>query len=136
MSIGAAIIFLTHLLACFWFSTSKLRDYPQNSWVVEMGCENNTNGFNYLVSFYWAFQTISTVGYGDIAPVTVLGQTIASVIMLIGYAIIAVPTGIIGSELVVANNIKPNTNTHACQNCNAGKHDDDAKHCNQCGEVL
>ena len=99
--------------------------------------EHGENGFTSIPrSIYWAIVTVTTVGYGDIAPVTVLGQTIASVIMLIGYAIIAVPTGIIGSELVVANNITPNTNTHACQNCNAGKHDDDAKHCNQCGEVL
>ena len=55
MSIGVAILFLTHLLACFWFSTSKLQDFPQNSWVVEMEGENNSNGFNYLISFYWAF---------------------------------------------------------------------------------
>ena len=65
-SIGLAIFFLTHLLACFWFSTSKLRDFPENSWVVEMGNEDSSKIFNYLVSFYWAFQTISTVGYGDI----------------------------------------------------------------------
>ena len=99
--------------------------------------EHGENGFTSIPrSIYWAIVTVTTVGYGDIAPVTVLGQTIASVIMLIGYAIIAVPTGIIGSELVVANNFKPNTNTHACQNCNTEKHEDDAKHCNQCGELL
>ena len=99
--------------------------------------EHGENGFNSIPrSIYWAIVTVTTVGYGDIVPVTVLGQTIASFIMLIGYAIIAVPTGIIGSELVVASNMKPNTNTQACQNCNSIGHEDRAKHCNQCGELL
>jgi len=99
--------------------------------------EHGENGFTSIPrSIYWAIVTVTTVGYGDIVPVTVLGQTLASIIMLIGYAIIAVPTGIIGSELVVANNNKPNTNTQACQYCNATDHTDGAKHCNQCGEML
>ena len=99
--------------------------------------EHGENGFTSIPrSIYWAIVTVTTVGYGDIAPVTVLGQTLASIIMLIGYAIIAVPTGIIGSELVVANNHTPNTNTQVCDNCNADKHDDNAKYCNQCGELL
>jgi voltage-gated potassium channel len=99
--------------------------------------EHGDNGFTSIPqSIYWAIVTVTTVGYGDIVPVTVLGQTIASVIMLIGYAIIAVPTGIIGSELVVAHNLKTNTNTQVCQNCNASEHLDEAKHCNQCGERL
>ena len=99
--------------------------------------EHGEHGFNSIPrSIYWAIVTVTTVGYGDIVPVTVLGQTIASIIMLIGYAIIAVPTGIIGSELVVASRFQPNTNTQACENCNATDHSDKAKHCNQCGELL
>jgi hypothetical protein len=66
MSIGAAIIFLCHLVACFWFSIAKLKGFPPESWVAEKGYEDSSNAFNYLVSFYWAFQTIATVGYGDI----------------------------------------------------------------------
>jgi hypothetical protein len=65
-SIAAAILFLCHLVSCFWFSIAKLRGFPSNSWVVEKGYEDRSNGFQYLVSFYWAFQTIATVGYGDI----------------------------------------------------------------------
>ena len=83
-------------------------------------------------SIYWAIVTVTTVGYGDIAPVTVLGQTLASIIMLIGYAIIAVPTGIIGAEIMKATN----TNTQACSNCNYDTHEDGAGYCNRCGEVL
>ncbi|PCJ80035.1 MAG: ion transporter [Bacteroidetes bacterium] len=83
-------------------------------------------------SIYWAIVTVTTVGYGDIAPVTVTGQTIASIIMLIGYAIIAVPTGIIGAEIITSSN----TNTQSCSSCNANEHTDIAKYCNQCGEVL
>jgi voltage-gated potassium channel len=99
--------------------------------------EHGENGFTSIpMSIYWAIVTVTTVGYGDIAPVTVLGQTLAAIIMLIGYAIIAVPTGIIGSELVAASNFKANTNTQACMNCNATAHTDGAKHCNQCGEQL
>ena len=100
--------------------------------------EDAENGFTSIPrSIYWAIVTVTTVGYGDIAPVTVLGQTLASIIMLIGYAIIAVPTGIIGAEIVAAsNNNLPITNTQACENCNAYEHSDGAKHCNQCGELL
>jgi voltage-gated potassium channel len=83
-------------------------------------------------SIYWAIVTVTTVGYGDIAPITVTGQTIASIIMLIGYAIIAVPTGIIGAEIITASN----SNTQSCSNCNVDDHADGSKYCNQCGEEL
>jgi voltage-gated potassium channel len=99
--------------------------------------EHGENGFTSIPrSIYWAIVTVTTVGYGDIVPVTVLGQTLASIIMLIGYAIIAVPTGIIGSELVIASTYISNTNTQVCENCNASEHTDTAKHCNKCGEIL
>ena len=95
--------------------------------------EDHASGFTSIPrSIYWAIVTVTTVGYGDMAPATALGQTLASIIMLIGYAIIAVPTGIIGAEIVKASN----TNTRACVNCNADSHDDRAMYCNKCGEVL
>jgi len=95
--------------------------------------EDSAAGFTSIPrSIYWAIVTVTTVGYGDIAPVTVLGQTLASIIMLIGYAIIAVPTGIIGAEIMKATN----TNTQACSNCNYDTHEDGAGYCNRCGEVL
>lgn len=86
-------------------------------------------------SIYWAIVTLTTVGYGDITPQTVLGQTLASVVMIIGYAIIAVPTGIVTSELV--KEVKSNSsNTHSCTNCSKEGHSDDAKYCKYCGYKL
>ena len=84
-------------------------------------------------SIYWAIVTITTVGYGDIAPQTIIGQTIASILMLLGYAIIAVPTSIFGSELL---KIRSHKNTQVCSNCHYSDHDDDAKNCKMCGEKL
>lgn len=96
--------------------------------------ETPESGFTSIPrSIYWAIVTLTTVGYGDIAPQTVLGQTLASFIMIIGYAIIAVPTGIIGAELARS---KPNSNTQSCPSCSLEDHDDDAKHCKYCGENL
>lgn len=86
-------------------------------------------------SIYWAIVTLSTVGYGDIAPVTAFGKVIASVIMIIGYSIIAVPTGIITAELGRAR--KPGElSTQACPSCSREGHDTDAKYCKYCGHSL
>lgn len=86
-------------------------------------------------SIYWAIVTLTTVGYGDIAPTTVIGKMFASLIMIMGYAIIAVPTGIVSNELVNAS--KPvRTNTQSCPSCSLEGHDDDAKFCKYCGEPL
>lgn len=96
--------------------------------------EGDESGFTSIPkSIYWAIVTITTVGYGDIAPQTVLGQTIASMLMIVGFAIIAVPTSIIGSELIKT---KTRENTQICQNCNFAEHDDDAKYCKKCGDEL
>jgi voltage-gated potassium channel len=85
-------------------------------------------------SIYWAIVTVTTVGYGDIAPQTVPGQIIASLMMILGYAILAVPTGIVGAEL--ARTSRVNTNTQACPACGTEGHDDDAEFCKRCGSVL
>ncbi len=98
--------------------------------------ESPEDGFTSIPrSIYWAIVTLTTVGYGDIAPQTVFGQFIASIVMLMGYAIIAVPTGIITNEIIQENK-KNNTNTQVCSNCNADNHDDDAKYCKYCGTKL
>jgi len=95
--------------------------------------EGPENGFNSIPQgIYWAIVTLTTVGYGDIAPQTVFGQTIASVVMIIGYAIIAVPTGIISVEMAKAGS----GNTQVCHNCHYSYHDDNAKFCKECGESL
>jgi voltage-gated potassium channel len=85
-------------------------------------------------SIYWTIVTLTTVGYGDIAPQTVLGQTLASVIMIIGYAIIAVPTGIVGAEYAKSNT--STLSTQACPNCSREGHDDDSEFCKFCGGKL
>jgi len=98
--------------------------------------EGPEHGFtSILVSIYWAIVTITTVGYGDIAPQTVLGQSIAALLMIVGYAIIAVPTGIITAEVHSANK-KTHSNTQVCQNCMFDQHDDDALYCKRCGAKL
>jgi voltage-gated potassium channel len=99
--------------------------------------ESPETGFTSIPrSIYWAIVTLTTVGYGDIAPQTTLGQFIASIIMILGYAIIAVPTGIITSEIAINNNAEARTNTQVCSNCNCAEHDDDAVFCKECGEHL
>jgi voltage-gated potassium channel len=85
-------------------------------------------------SIYWAIVTITTVGYGDIAPVTVLGKMMASVIMLTGFAIIAVPTGIVTSA--IGRELKGGRSQRRCKECGWDDHDPRARHCQQCGVAL
>lgn len=98
--------------------------------------EGGKNGYTSIpTSIYWAIVTITTVGYGDISPATPLGKFIASVIMLIGYSIIAVPTGIVTTEVALALR-KKEQKAEACPNCGREGHDRDARHCKYCGEKL
>lgn len=97
--------------------------------------EGPETGFNSIPrSIYWAIVTITTVGYGDIAPATALGQILASLLMITGYAIIAVPTGIITAEMSreKARKSKP----ISCPRCSNSEHDQDAEFCKKCGEKL
>jgi len=98
--------------------------------------EDDQSGFSSIPrSIYWCIVTLTTVGYGDIAPASPLGQFIASIIMVLGYGIIAVPTGIVSAELTSqAFNI--DHNTQACPHCMTTQHKDGAKYCHQCGETL
>lgn len=86
-------------------------------------------------SIYWAIVTITTVGYGDISPVTPLGKMVASLVMLLGYAIIAVPTGIVTVELSKQFGKKTNL-TESCPGCGHDGHDPDARFCKFCGHAL
>jgi voltage-gated potassium channel len=98
--------------------------------------EKRENGFsNIPESIYWAIVTITTVGYGDISPVTPVGKMVASLVMLIGYAIIAVPTGILTHDLINASKQK-NELPEACPNCSREGHDGDARFCKFCGSNL
>ncbi len=97
--------------------------------------EGETRGFTSIPrSIYWTIVTLTTVGYGDISPQTGLGQFLASFIMILGYGIIAVPTGIVTVEMSQAFR-KPVT-TQACPECSADGHDTDAVHCKFCGAKL
>ena len=97
--------------------------------------EGEANGFTSIPkSIYWAIVTLTTVGYGDISPKTGLGQGFAAIIMIMGYAIIAVPTGIVSAELTYAGAAK--ISTQACPNCSLEGHDSDASFCKYCGSRL
>jgi len=98
--------------------------------------EGEANGFTSIpTSIYWAVVTMTTVGYGDISPQTPVGQVLASLIMILGFSIIAVPTGIVtvqvGQEMARAA-----VSTQACPNCGREGHDSDALYCKYCGEKL
>jgi voltage-gated potassium channel len=94
--------------------------------------EGEENGYTSIPkSIYWAVVTLTTVGYGDLTPHTPLGQFLSSLVMIMGYAIIAVPTGIISVELARAQ-----VTTQVCTNCMCDDHDSDALFCKRCGEKL
>lgn len=98
--------------------------------------EGAENGFTSIPrSIYWAIVTLTTVGYGDIAPSTVLGQTLASIIMIMGYGIIAVPTGIVTAEISKSNTLK-DRRVRVCSTCNSKIYDKDASFCKYCGDSL
>lgn len=99
--------------------------------------EGTTNsGFTSIPQgVYWAIVTLTTVGYGDISPQTPLGQFLASLVMILGYSIIAVPTGIVTVQWSQAS-ARKQSNTQACPNCSAEGHDNDARYCKFCGAKL
>jgi voltage-gated potassium channel len=97
--------------------------------------ESADSGFTSIPkSIYWAIITVTTVGYGDVVPVTVVGQTIASIAMILGYAVIAVPTGIISAEW--ANIARNQESLRACATCDTQGHARDASFCRGCGAAL
>jgi len=97
--------------------------------------EDKQNGFSSIPkSVYWSIVTLTTVGYGDIAPQTAFGQFLASIIMVMGYGILAVPTGLVSVEAIKID--KKSLSTQVCQNCNDEDHLTGAKHCKSCGEKL
>ena len=95
----------------------------------------STNGFeNIPDSIYWAIITLTTVGYGNIVPMTIFGKIVASFIMILGYGIIAVPTGIVTAEF--SRKRKEKVSTQVCPDCTAEGHEMEAKFCNKCGAEL
>jgi len=97
--------------------------------------EGEENGFTSIPrSTYWAIVTLTTVGYGDISPKTSAGQALAAVVMILGYAIIAVPTGIVTVEL--SNVSRARAAARVCPGCGVARHDLDATYCKHCGSKL
>ena len=98
--------------------------------------ESDESGFESIPhGIYWAIVTLTTVGYGDIAPQTDFGRALAAIVMILGYSILAVPTGIITAELTLGAG-KGKVSTQACPECSAEGHDFDAKYCKYCGSRL
>jgi voltage-gated potassium channel len=110
-------VFLVFILLCVIIIGSIM-------YIVE-GTADNTSFTSIPRSIYWAIVTITTVGYGDIAPQTSIGQLLAAFVMILGYAVIAVPTGIVSSEFM-----------KECKYCTREGHDSDALYCKYCGELL
>ena len=97
--------------------------------------EGEASGFTSIPkSIYWAVITLTTVGYGDVTPVTPLGQAFATLVMIMGYGIIAVPTGIVTMELTEAH--RRSANTRTCPMCSVEGHIREATYCWRCGEHL
>lgn len=97
--------------------------------------EGEEHGFTSIpTAIYWAIVTLTTVGYGDISPHTPVGKALACVVMIIGYSIIAVPTGIVSVEMGQA--IRKGVSTQSCPQCSSEGHDQDAKYCKNCGAEL
>ena len=100
------------------------------------GHEKDSQFSSIPTAVYWTIVTITTVGFGDITPVTTLGKLFASAMMLSGYAIIAVPTGIVVSEVYNANRNRPHASGRSCKGCGKDGHRDAAKFCWSCGTSL
>jgi voltage-gated potassium channel len=94
--------------------------------------ENNPGFRNIPLSIYWAIVTLTTVGFGDITPTSNLGRFLSALVMILGYAVLAVPTGIITMEMITNRS----TNTQSCPGCGAEGHDDNAHFCKFCGAAL
>ena len=96
--------------------------------------EGPESGFTSIpTSIYWTIVTLTTVGFGDITPATPFGQFVSMLIMILGYGIIAVPTGLVTAQFITAS---PHENTQSCPNCSAEHHRDNAKFCYNCGHTL
>jgi voltage-gated potassium channel len=99
--------------------------------------EGEENGFTSIpVAIYWAIVTMTTVGYGDMAPITVSGKVLASIVMIMGYSIIAVPTGIVTAEIVEGAAASRRITTRSCPNCLSEGHDRTATYCKDCATPL
>ena len=99
--------------------------------------EGEEHGFTSIpAAIYWSIVTMTTVGYGDMAPITVSGKVLASIVMILGYSIIAVPTGIVTAEIVEGAAASRRITTRSCPGCLSEGHDRNATYCKDCGTSL
>jgi voltage-gated potassium channel len=134
--LGKALIASRHKITVFFLALLILVFILGSIMYLVEGAES---GFNSIpLSIYWAVVTLTTVGFGDITPQTIPGQFIATIIMLLGYSIIAIPTGIVGAEIYkeVDAVARLKNNELICMACGDEEHMPDAIYCHQCGEKL
>lgn len=132
----------TRLVRALWGSRRKIFIFLLSvmTLVVVIGSvmyliEGEENGFTSIPrSIYWAVVTLTTVGYGDLSPQTNIGQALAALVMILGYGIIAVPTGIVTAEMIYGQ--QQDITTQVCPGCTAEGHAPDARYCKSCGEKL
>lgn len=128
---GALLRSLDKILVFMYFILIIVTILGSLMYVIEGSV--NPSFSNIPKSIYWAIVTITTVGYGDITPITFLGQFLATIIMLLGYAIIAIPTGIISAEIIRPSHKKDN---RVCTSCRESEHEPEARFCKHCGSSL
>ncbi len=142
LKLGQMLSEATALRRALWASRSKIAVFLAFLLIVVViigaamyTIEGRASGFTSIPeSMYWAVVTMTTVGYGDVAPQTPLGKMLAAVIMILGYTMIIVPTGIVSAELAQAGS--KTVTTQVCPECMAEGHDADATHCKFCGGRL
>ncbi|WP_411815282.1 ion transporter [Kluyvera cryocrescens] len=131
-SLWGAIVNSRHQLILFYVFISIVMIVAG---ALMYGIEGPVNGFITLsTSVYWAIVTVTTVGYGDITPHTPAGRMVASVLILIGYSVIAIPTGIISAQLT--NELQKRRQERVCPHCKQRDHEPKAHYCNSCGTAL
>jgi hypothetical protein len=84
MQIMGVVFYVNHLTACIWYGVARVTEFPSDSWVVLKGAEDNSIRFNYLISFYWSFQTLATVGFGDISAHNMIEMIVAICCIIFG----------------------------------------------------
>jgi voltage-gated potassium channel len=144
LKMGRYLSEANYLGEALWASRRKILIFVSSvlTLVLIMGTimfliEGPESGYTSIpMSMYWAIVTLTTVGFGDITPLTNFGKFVASFIMLMGYAIIGLPTGIVTAELSAQKYKRRGTKVVSCSTCHADKHDKDAFHCKYCGTKL
>jgi len=131
-SLKRSIINASHQLILFF---SFIMVLMVASGAMMFGIEGQTNGFTSLgASVYWAIVTVTTVGYGDIVPHTGFGRFLASLLILVGYSVIAIPTGILTAQM--SQDLQRKNRLRSCTRCHQDEHEPDAHYCKTCGEHL